>query len=326
MKCFLTHSLHYRICGPSEDDVCQFTRAMPDVHNFPLAIHTAVDTLKVVVNHLPRLTSIPFVSNCKLAAEGISKCLSDSSIDSCTIENKATIAMSSSTQHLRTNNGTSPKINMSPNVSLSSSSNGHCFNGKLAPSASVNSQEVTHHCSQEFCFDATCLSTTARSPTHNVQLLSPSNSSSVSGSGSRHCEAFETISSHNSKRTDFLKHITAKKLESSGRSKEISSKGKVCPPEASSPVRLHLSLSLLTHIYSLFRFHSAQELPNSLIAQQMMISINSECSYVILSPFLHSNCTHTKPRGCNSLLYNASRVLYSLPAVTLCVFNKSSVS
>lgn len=222
---------------------------MPDVHNFPLASYTAVDTLKVVVCHLPRLSSIPFVSNCKLAvtaAEGISKCLSDSSIDCCTLENKKSLTLSSSMQYLRTNSSRTSsecsKTKFSPKLlSMSSSSFGHCSNGKPVPAVSVSSEAVAHHCSQEFCFDALCLSH-AKSPTHNVQLLSPS-SSSNSSINSRQFESSETVSSLNScnsERTSFLKRISAKKLESSGRSKEIGGKGKVCPPEASSPVRIAL--------------------------------------------------------------------------------------
>ena len=107
---------------------------------------------------------------------------------------------------------------------------------------SVDSEGVSHHCSQEFCFDALCLSN-AKSPTHNVQLLSPNNCSSSGSINSRQFESPETASSLNScnsERTSFLKRISAKKLESSGRSKEICGRGKVCPPEASSPVRLSL--------------------------------------------------------------------------------------
>ena len=220
---------------------------MPDVHNFPLASYTAVDTLKVVVYHLPRLSSMPFVSNCKLAvtaAEGISKCLSDSSIDCCTLEKKKSLTLSSSMQYLRTSSSKTSsecsKMKLSPKLSsMSSSSLSHCSNGKPVSTVSVSSEGVSHHCSQEFCFDALCLSN-AKSPTHNVQLLSPSSSSTIN---SRQFESPETVSSLNScnsERTNFLKTISAKKLESSGRSKEIRGKGRVCPPEASSPVRISL--------------------------------------------------------------------------------------
>ena len=234
----------YRICGPSEDEVCQFAAAMPDVHNFPVASYTAVDTLKIVVYHLPRLSSMPFVSNCKLAvaaAEGISKCLSDSSIDCCTLENKASLTLSSSMQYLRTNSSRTSseysKMKCSPKLSSMSSSFSHCSNGKSVSTVSVSSEGVSHHCSQEFCFDASCLSN-AKSPTHNIQI----SSSSGSCSNSRQCGSSETVSSLNScnsEKTSFLKRISAKKLESSGRGKEISGKGKVCPPEASSPVRYY---------------------------------------------------------------------------------------
>ena len=242
------YAFYCRICGPSEDDVCQFTAAMPDVHNFPLASYTTVDTLKVVVYHLPRLTAMPFASNCKLAvaaaaAEGISKCLSDSSIDSCTTESKKSLTLSSSMQYLRTSNSrkTSPdcsKMKFSPNSLSSSSSSSHnlCSNGKPVPAMSVSSEGIAHHCSQEFCFDASCLSTT-RSPSHSAQLPS---SASNGSSSSRQCEASDVISSLNSscnsERTAFLKRISAKKLESSERSREFCGKGRVCPPEASSPV------------------------------------------------------------------------------------------
>ena len=235
---------------------------MPDVHNFPLASYTTVDTLKVVVYHLPRLTTIPFASNCKLAvavaaaaaAEGISKCLSDSSIDSCTTESKKSLTLSSSMQYLRTSNSRkiSPdcsKMKISPkSLSSSSSPSSHnlCSNGKSVPVVSLSSEGAAHHCSQEFCFDASCLSTT-RSPSHNVQLLSPSSSN---GSSSRQCETSEAIaslnSSCNSERTTFIKRITAKKFESSERSREFCGKGRVCPPEASSPV----SYQLFTYVNS----------------------------------------------------------------------------
>ena len=253
----ITQFLACRICGPSEDEVCQFTAAMPDVHNFPLASYTAIDTLKVVVYHLPRLSTVPFMSSCKLAAaaaavaatEGISKCLSDSSIDCCTLENKKSLTLSSSMQYLRTNSSRTSsecsKTKISPNLSsMSSSSYSHCSNGKPVSTGSVNNEGISHHCSQEFCFDASCLSN-ARSPTHNVQLLSPSSSSS--SCNSKQCETSETVSSLNScnsERTSFLKRISAKKLESSGRGREICGKGKVCPPEASSPVRYHVLLYL----------------------------------------------------------------------------------
>lgn len=246
---FYTHIFTCRICGPSEDDVCQFTTAMPDVHNFPLASYTAMDTLKVVVYHLPRLASIPFVSNCKLAAaaaaEGISKCLSDSSIDCCALDSSKSLTMSSSMQYLRTNSRrTSPecsKIFSPKSVSLApSSSHNLCSNGKPVPSVSVSSEGAVHHCSQEFCFDSSCVST-MKSPTHSLQLLNPSSShASIGSNNSRRCEVTETVPSFascNSERTSFLKRINAKKLEPSGRSKEACGKGKVCPPESSSPVR-----------------------------------------------------------------------------------------
>ena len=143
-----------RICGPSEDDACQFTMAMPDVHNFPLAGHTTVETLKVVVYHLPRLSNIPFVSTKLAVAEGITKCLSDSSIDSCTLDSKQSLTLSSSMQYLRTNCRPNPEcsqLKTPPKLSSSSSShNNYYSNGKLAPSISVDSKAVPHHCSQEF--------------------------------------------------------------------------------------------------------------------------------------------------------------------------------
>ena len=233
-----------RICGPSEDEVCQFTAAMPDVHNFPLASYTAAETLKVIVHHLPRLNHVPFVSASKLAAaavaaEEISKCLSDSSIDRCALENKDSLTMSSSMQYLRTSSNRTTttecsKTKLSSKSISSFSSYNHFSNGNSVPAVSVSNEAVSHHCSQEFCFDASCLSST-RSPTHTKKLFSPGSSSS-NGSNGRQCETSETFPSLNSCNS-FLKRISAKKLESSGRSKEICGKGKVCPPQASSPVR-----------------------------------------------------------------------------------------
>lgn len=218
--------------------MCQFTAAMPDVHSFPLVSHTATETLQVTVYHLPRLTSVPFVaSNFKLAAEGISKCHSDSSINRCTLESKELLTASSSMQYLRNSSRTiseCSKMKISPKLSPSSYS--HCSNGKpVSIVASVSNGGATHCCSQEFCFDASCLST-VKSPTHNVQLLS------TSSGASRLREVPETVTSltsSNPERTSLLKRINAKTLEPSGRSKEACGKGRVYPPEASSPVRFH---------------------------------------------------------------------------------------
>ena len=272
--CSLTNitCLPCRICGPSEDEVCQFTAAMPDVHNFPLASFTAAETLKVVVNHLPRLNHIPFVSaTSKLAAaaaKGISKCLSDSSIDRCTSGNRDSLTMSSSMQYMRTNctrtaTTECSKTKLSSKSVSSFLSNKHFSNGNSVPTVSVSSEAISHHCSQEFCFDDSCLSHT-RSPTHTTKFFSSGSSSS-----SRQCETSETFPSLNSCNS-LLKRINAKKLESSGRGKEIRGKGKVCPPEASSPVRHHYFTFPLYSSALLYRFHLVLE-PESRITVQQMI-------------------------------------------------------
>jgi len=223
------------MCGPSEDDVCQFTVAMPDMHNFPLASYTPVETLQIVVCHLPRLTAMPFVSSCKLATqfEGISKCLSDSSIHRHTVEHKNKISLSSSMQFLRGKSSSecSSKITkLSPKMPSSSSLNGSCCTSERVSNCSSNGSNG-HSCSQEFCFDSSCLSD-IKSPSHKSLLLSPSRNQdiAISPSSSKSAENGSSI----------LQRITAKALEPSGRSKEISSKGRVCPPEASSPVRMTL--------------------------------------------------------------------------------------
>jgi len=213
---------------------------MPDKHNFPLASYTSMDTLQVIVCHLPRLATMPFVSNCKLTTqfEGITKCLSDSSIDRHSVEHKDKISLSSSMQFLRssgskTSSECSSKLTkLSPKVSSSSSSlNGSssCTSDKVSHSSS-NGSNNGHSCSQEFCFDSTCLSV-VKSPTQKSHLLSPSRHHNIS------------VSPPSSKSIDngsqFLQKVSTRTLESSGRSKETSSKGRVCPPEASSPVRIY---------------------------------------------------------------------------------------
>ena len=159
-------------------------------------------------------------------------------------------------QYLRTNgsrnNPECSKTKLSPNSSSFFSSHNHFSNGRSVSS----SKGVPHQCSQEFCFDASCLSN-ARSPTHSTQLLSSSSSSS--SINSRSCEASETVSSLNPERTSFLKRISAKKFEPSGRGKELCGKGKMCPPEASSPVRyslLHLSSLFINSCADSIQFKS----------------------------------------------------------------------
>jgi len=253
---------YYRICGPSEDDVCQFTVAMPDIHNFPLASYTPVETLQIVVCHLPRLTNMPFVSSCKLTAqcEGIAKCLSDSSIDRHTVEHKDKVSLSSSMQFLRTSGGklsseySSKLTELSPKVLSSSSLNGSsCTSERVSHSSSNGSSTCGHSCSQEFCFDSTCLSV-IKSPSHKSHLLSPGRNHDIAISPSSCSKSAENGSS-------ILQRITAKALEPSGRSKEIMSKGRVCPPEASSPVRV--TLLCCHNCFSItclqIRFHSAQD-------------------------------------------------------------------
>ena len=242
---------YYRICGPSEDDVCQFTVAMPDIHNFPLASYTPLETLQIVVCHLPRLTNMPFVSSCKLTTqcEGIAKCLSDSSIDRHTVEHKDNVSLSSSMQFLRTSGGkpsseySSKLSNLSPKV-LSSSSLNSISCERVSHSSCNGSSTNGHSCSQEFCFDSTCLSV-IKSPSHKSHLLSPSRNIDIAISPSSHSKSAENSSS-------IFQRITAKALEPSGRSKEITSKGRVCPPEASSPVRVTLMCchNLFNHMSS----------------------------------------------------------------------------
>jgi len=237
---------------------------MPDVHNFPLTSHSAMETLQVTVYHLPRLTSAPFVSsNCKLIAEGISKHHSDSSIDRCALESKELLRTSSSMQYLRNNSRTiteCPKMKISPKSS--SSSYGHCSNGKSIV-GSVSNGGAVHCCSQEFCFDASCLST-VKSPTHNVHLLNTNSCGT-----SRLCEAPETVTSltsGNLERTSILKRISAKTLESSGRSKEACGKGRVCPPEASSPVRFHsFVFPAISNNFVQIPFNSRAKVPDSTV-------------------------------------------------------------
>ena len=231
--------------------MCQFTVAMPDIHNFPLASYTPVETLQVVICHLPRLANMPFMSSCKLTTqfEGIAKCLSDSSIDRHTVERKDKISLSSSMQLLRSGGGKSSSecsskfTKLSPKVSSSSSLNG---NSERVSHSSSNGSSSTngHSCSQEFCFDSSCLSV-IKSPSHKSHLLSPG----------RHHDIAISPSSSSSKSVEngsssILQRITARTLESSGRSKEITSKGRVCPPEASSPVRIELLYCLLLNCVS----------------------------------------------------------------------------